>query len=185
MKSLNKYISQVKTLHSLNEFISEKLVINKSYTPYTVTPKNFLDLYDIIKNRLIKYGGGTRKHPIDLNDINTNKINTMCELFELLELDEEIRYPIKYIDISQWDVSNVFDFGEMFSKCTELRSIGDISKWDVSNVYSFKDMFSGCSSLKSVGDLTNWHVTAKNRDAFIRMFFMTNLTSDYSWRISK
>lgn len=31
MKSLIEHISQVKTLHSLNEFIHEKLVINKDY----------------------------------------------------------------------------------------------------------------------------------------------------------
>ena len=31
MKTLNEYISQVKTLHSLNEFIEERLVINKDY----------------------------------------------------------------------------------------------------------------------------------------------------------
>ena len=31
MKTLQQHISQVKTLHSLNEFIEEKLIINKSY----------------------------------------------------------------------------------------------------------------------------------------------------------
>ena len=31
MKSLQRHISQVKTLHSLNEFIEEKLIINKNF----------------------------------------------------------------------------------------------------------------------------------------------------------
>ena len=33
MKTLSQHISQVKTLHSLNEFINEKLVINKDFCP--------------------------------------------------------------------------------------------------------------------------------------------------------
>lgn len=43
MKTLTQHISQVKNLHSLNEYINEKLIINKDY-------KNVNDIYDIIKN---------------------------------------------------------------------------------------------------------------------------------------
>ena len=40
MKTLTQFISQVKTLHSLNEFIEEKLVINKDYN-YTKKKQYF------------------------------------------------------------------------------------------------------------------------------------------------
>ena len=41
MKTLTKYISHMKDLHSLNEYLSEKLVINKNF-------KNTNELDDII-----------------------------------------------------------------------------------------------------------------------------------------
>ena len=40
MKSLTTYISHMKDLYSLNEYLNEKLVINKNYNDaYTYTPK--------------------------------------------------------------------------------------------------------------------------------------------------
>ena len=63
----------------------------------------------------------------------------------------------KYIDISDWDVSNVKSMRGMFFMCKELESIGDISKWDVSNVTNMSFMFNGCTSFNQ--DLSGWDVS--------------------------
>ncbi len=48
MKTLTQHISQVKTLHSLNEFINEKLIVNKNY-------KNVDDIEELFGNIDFKY----------------------------------------------------------------------------------------------------------------------------------
>ena len=61
MKTLQQHISQMKTLHSLNEFISEKLVINKDFIgfeDYEYSPEEIaneiIDKFDIQKFNLSK-----------------------------------------------------------------------------------------------------------------------------------
>ena len=108
MKSLNQYISQVKTLHSLNEFIQEKLVINKNYkNAYIYFPKTFKELRNIIKQRYKEQGPGTKQKPIDFNDIDISNIDS----FYNVNINEGIfeGTEFEYIDISDWDVSKVKD----------------------------------------------------------------------------
>lgn len=61
MKSLCEHISQVKTLHSLNEFITEKLLINKNFK----NPNDDInDLIDVESEHLYwnyNIGGGPMK----------------------------------------------------------------------------------------------------------------------------
>ena len=49
---------------------------------------------------------------------------------------------IRNIDISEWDVSNVRDMGQMFMWCERFNC--DISEWNVSNVDNTSYMFDGC-----------------------------------------
>ena len=44
-------------------------------------------------------------------------------------------------DISQWDVSNVYDMNSMFAYSSFTCENGDISKWDVSKVKDMSYMF--------------------------------------------
>ena len=61
----------------------------------------------------------------------------------------------EYIDISDWNVSNVENMGAMFQGCEQLKSIGDISNWNVSNVKNMCTMFydSGITNIPP-----KWHV---------------------------
>ena len=62
------------------------------------------------------------------------------------------------IDVSDWDVSNVTIFSNMFNtlltEVGNLISIGDISGWDVSNGTSFQNMFRG-TGITSI-DISGW-----------------------------
>ena len=150
-------------MKSLHNYILEKLVINKDYkSPYTCAPKTFKELRKIIEDRYKKLGAGTKQKPIDFNDVDVSNIDSFyndinsinLEIFGIFE-----RTKFKYIDISDWNVSNVKDIGRMFYSCTQLKSVGDLSNWNVSNVKEMGAMFYECINLKSIGDLSNWDVS--------------------------
>ena len=143
-------------MKTLNQYIKEKLIINKDYRDAELSPKSFDELRKIIEDRYDKLGPGTEQKPIDFNDIDVSNLDSFCNeknngIFE--------RTYFKYIDISDWDVSNIKSMQCMFLMSNQLKSVGDLSNWDVSSVMSMLGMFSYCSKLKSVGDLSNWDVS--------------------------
>ena len=150
-------------MKSLNQYIQEKLIINKDYRDNTIVVKSFDELRKIIEDRYDKLGPGTKQNPIDFNDIDTSNITSFDSLFNHLNFE--------YIDISLWDTSQVDSMKNMFYSCEKLVSIGDIGEWDVSNVKTFRGMFFDCVILKSIGDLTDWKVTDKLTDTAL-MFCM-------------
>ena len=139
----------------LNQYIKEKLIINKDYKDYRyhdnmIVVNSFDELRNIIEDRYDKLGAGTKQDPIDFNDIDVSNIISFCDnddngLFE--------RTQFKYIDISDWDVSNATNMSYMFYMCKELKSVGNISGWDVSNVTDMKFMFDSCKYTGKNGDI--------------------------------
>ena len=129
-------------MKSLNQYIKEKLIINKDYRDANIlTPKSFDELRKIIEDRYKKLGAGTEQNPIDFNDIDVSNIDSFCGKYDI-GIFEETKF--KYIDISDWNVSNIASMRNMFCNCVELKSVGDISKWDVSNVTDAINMFEKC-----------------------------------------
>ena len=149
MKTLTKYLNEKLVIFPSQ--VDEKLVINKNYHYDVIVPKSFNELRRIIEDRYDKFGAGTKRKPINFNDIDVGEITTCQELFKYTDF--------KYIDISDWDVSNVEDMRNMFFKCEQLKSVGDLYDWNVSNVKYMSRMFYYCKQLKSVGDLSNWDVS--------------------------
>ena len=141
-------------MKQLNQYIKEKLIINKDYNDGKIVVKSFDKLRKIIENRYKKLGAGTKQNPIDFNDIDVSNLHYF-QNNEDKGIFEYMRF--KYIDISDWDVSNVKSMRGMFFMCKELESIGDISKWDVSNVTNMSFMFNGCTSFNQ--DLSGWDVS--------------------------
>ena len=68
-------------MKALSNYILEKLVINKNYKSDKIVPKDPKDLYDIVHERIKKEGPGTKKNPIDFNDIDTSNIKWFTSLF--------------------------------------------------------------------------------------------------------
>ena len=144
-------------MKSLNQYIQEKLIINKDYRDTTIAePKSFDELRKIIEDRYDKLGPGTKDNPIDFNDIDVSNIDS----FYNSNIDEGIfeETKFKYIDISDWNVSNITNMSYMFYYCEELESVGDISKWDVSNVTNMRSMFFRCESFNQ--DISGWDVSS-------------------------
>ena len=165
----------------LNQYIKEKLIINKNYVDvHILTPKSFNELRKIIKYRYDKLGPGTKQNPIDFNDIDISNIDSFCNNNDM-GLFEETKF--KHIDISDWDVSNVKSMSNMFYVCGILESIGDISKWNVSNVTNMNSMFFRCESFNQ--DLSGWNVSNVTNMKY--MFFGCKyFNQDISkWDVSK
>ena len=142
-------------MKKLNQYIQEKLIINKDYNDGKMYhPKSFDELRKIIEDRYDKLGAGTKRNPIDFNDIDVSNLDSFCNNNDI-GIFEGTNF--KYIDISDWDVSNVTNMFCMFFMCKELKSVGDISEWNVSNVTSMTSMFDGCILFNQ--DLSKWNVS--------------------------
>ena len=143
-------------MKQLSTYIQEKLIINKDYHDNKIVVKSFDELRKIIIDRYNKLGPGTEQDPIDFNDVDVSNLNSFCYNRVTGIFD---RMLFKYIDISEWNVSNVNSMFNMFYGCDKLKSVGDISDWDVSNVKSMCQMFHRCKELKSIGDISKWDVS--------------------------
>ena len=141
-------------MKSLNQYIKEKLIINKDYRYHDdkIVVKSFDELRKIIEDRYKKLGPGTEQNPIDFNNIDVSNLDSF---FDNKGIFEGTKF--KYIDISDWDVSNAVSTLNMFYACKELKSVGNISKWDVSNVTNMSFMFNGCTSFNQ--DISSWDVS--------------------------
>ena len=164
-----------------NQHILETLIINKDYIEFKITPKSFYELRKIIEDRYDKLGPGTKRNPIDFNDIDVSNIDSFCGKYDI-GIFEETKF--KYIDISDWNVSNIVSMFGMFSNCKKIESVGDLSSWDTSKVINMNSMFYSCEKLKSVGDISKWDVSNVTNMGF--MFCnCENFNQDISnWNVS-
>ena len=110
-------------MKTLNQYIQEKLIINKDYRDAGLSPNSFDELRKIIKYRYNKLGPGTEQNPIDFNDIDVSNIDYFNDKYKGGIFEKTY---FKYIDISDWDVSNVKLMCSMFAGCDKLGSVGDI-----------------------------------------------------------
>ncbi len=137
-------------MKQLKQFIAEKLHVS-NYKEYNYQPKTIEELREIISKKIDDQSLNKKNEEIlDLNDIDTSKINSFNYLFKNLN-------PIK-IDISKWDISNVESMKSMFDGCKYLSETGDLGNWDISNVKNMTFMFCDCINLKNIGDLSSWNV---------------------------
>ena len=143
-------------MKSSNQHILETLIINKDYSDASISPKSFDELRKIIEDRYDKLGPGTEQNPIDFNDIDVSNLDSFCKKNNEKGIFEKTKF--EYIDISDWDVSNVTYMRCMFYGCEALKSVGDLSNWDVSNVTDISGMFYDCASFNQ--DISCWNVSS-------------------------
>ena len=62
---------------------------------------------------------------------------------------------IQYLDLSNFNTSNVTDMSNMFFYCEKLKTL-NVSGWDITNVTNYNQMFLGCSNLNEIilGEIT-------------------------------
>ena len=167
-------------MKTLNQYIKEKLIINKDYRDNTIVVKSFDELRNIIVDRYIKLGPGTKQNPIDFNDIDVSNLDSFCNNNDI-GIFEGTNF--KYIDISDWDVSNIKSMRYMFAYCETLESVGNLLKWNVSEVTNMSSMFYGCKSFNQ--DISNWNVS-KVTDMTCMFDRCKSFNQDISgWDVSK
>ena len=99
-------------IKTLNQYIKEKLIINKDYHDNKIVVKSFDELRKIIIDRYDK--PGTEQDPIDFNDIDVSNLDSLCKKYKYTCIGIFAETKFKYIDISEWDVSNVTNMSCMF-----------------------------------------------------------------------
>lgn len=134
-------------------------------------PKNRAELDSLLT---VAFLNGVR----DLNFIDTSLITDMSHLFEgLKKMDFWPATDTSFIDISEWDVSQVKNMEGIFQ---DSDFNGDISKWNVSNVKHMGRMF---TNSQFNGDLSSWNVSSVT--IMTRMFENTPFNGDLStWNVS-
>ena len=131
-------------MKSLNQYIIEKILINKSSKLNKIKVETKDQLKSIIRERY-----NNNKSFIDLTDIDISGLNDLLGVFFKL-------YNMEYVDISGWDTSNVRDMDAMFSQCKNLKNIIGIENLDVLKLKRANFMFDSCENLVEL-DLTNWN----------------------------
>ena len=136
MKQLKTYLNE-----SHNFLVNKKLKNRQDKYEYHPTTTELTSIIvDLLKRGIT-----------DLNCIDVSQITDMYNVFQQVNFI----VPVKDIDISEWDVSNVNDMCCIFRDCEEFNA--DLSKWDVSKVEYMSGMFDRCKNFNS--DLSKWNVS--------------------------
>ena len=157
-------------MKTLNQYIKEKLIINKDYHDTKIVVKSSDELRKIIEQRYEEYGPGTKRNPIDFNDIDVSNIDSFRDKLDLGIFND---MNFKYIDVSDWDVSNVTNMAYMFQGCNNFNQ--DISEWDVSKVTNMTYMFYRCKKFNQ--DLSKWNVSNVRYHAYT--FYNCSIKEEY------
>ena len=148
-------------MKSLNQYIIEKILINKNSKLNKVKVESKDQLQLIIQERYNK-----NKSFIDLTDIDISELNNLWGIFGKLNT-------VEVVDISGWDTSNVITMDCMFIQCKKLKKIIGIENLDVSKLEDTQGMFDMCVSLVEL-DLTNWNpISLEN--AYYMFSYCSNL----------
>ena len=132
---------------SLSNYITEQLHTTSKTKLGAQRPTTKQELKSIIAQELKHQGPDAY-----LNHIDTSLITDMSRLFSLL-LETDIKP--RYIEIDEWDTSNVTDMSDMFYGCDKFNC--DLSGWDTSNVTDMSKMFYGCRCFGF--NLSKWNVS--------------------------
>ena len=131
-------------MKSLNEYIIEKILINKNSKLNKIKVETLIQLKSIIWERY-----HNNNSFIDLTDLDISELDDLSGVFARLN-------KVEIIDISGWHTSNVTFMEEMFRKCSKLKNIIGIENLDVSKLKIANSMFYMCENLVEL-DLTNWN----------------------------
>ena len=141
-------------MKSLNQYIIEKILINKSSKLNKIKVESKDKLQSIIQERY-----NSNNAFINLTDIDISELKYLSRIFKRLN-------KLEVVDISGWDTSNVKFMKGIFSNCTKLKKIIGIKNLDVSKLENANFMFYQCEKLVEL-DLTNWNPMLLQRASYM------------------
>lgn len=153
-------------MRTIYEFLLKQKT-DKGATRYTEHPADNKELRKIIAERL----DAGKSY---FNDIDISKIKDLSCVFHMIG-------NIGYIDIDEWDVSNVEDMTNLFCYCTNFNA--DVSGWDTSKVKVMAGMFAGCDIFNC--DLNDWDVSNVTDMSFMFANCYKFNGDIHSWDVSK
>ena len=162
-------------MKSLNEYIIEKILINKGskFINNKIKVKSREQLQSIILERY-----NNNSSFVDLSDIDISELDDLTSIFYGL-------YEMEVVDISGWDTSNVTIMDYTFSRCKKLKKIIGIENLDVSKLRCANCMFSYCEKLVEL-DLTNWNPISlqKTRYMFYDCLNLKIIKNIENWQLT-
>lgn len=114
---------------------------------------------------------------VDVSALDTSSVTSFYYAFAKLSNAEEIKIPRKMVtskarsigcfffndnklkefpDVSDWDVSNVSESGDVFYNCAPVTIPPDVSKWDVRKFQNCYVFFSNLRNIVRPPDIRNW-----------------------------
>ena len=158
-------------MKSLNEYIIEKILINKSSKLNKIKVETKDQLKSIIRERY-----NNNKSFVYLSDIDVSELNDLSSIFDGLK--------IEVVDISGWDTSNVTTMAYMFTECEDIKKIIGIENLDVSKLEDANSMFYMCENLVEL-DLTNWNpkLLQKTRYMFYDCLNLKIIKNIENWQL--
>ena len=159
-------------MKSLNQYIIEKILINKSSKLNKIKVESKDQLQSIIEERY-----NNNNSFVDLTDIDVSELDDLSYILGILN-------NVEVIDISGWDTSNVIDMNFMFSQCKKLKKIIGIENLDVSKLEYANYMFYGGENLVEL-DLTNWNpkLLQKTRYMFYGCLNLKIIKNIENWQL--
>lgn len=156
-------------MKKFNNYIQEKLVINKSSKVKKIVVHNKAEFRNAVNDIMNK---SKDFENVDLSSIDVSHMVDMTRLLrtyntiknlnvtgwnvsQVKSMNSMFPTSLETVDLSSWDVSEVQTMEGMFLSCQNLKEIGDISNWETKSLENTSDMFSNCKSIKNI-DISNW-----------------------------
>ena len=126
-------------------------------------------LYQIFRDPLFKIK--RNKITVDVSNWDVTEYDRIDCLFFDCPCIETV------IGLETWDVSNVKDFTEFFSQCSNLKNV-NVSGWKLHNATMTCAMFYYCKNLKKIDGIDTWDFKDNSRIDMRNMFCNCNNLTD-------
>ena len=126
-------------------------------------------LYQIFRDPLFKIK--RKKITVDVSNWDVTEYDRIDCLFFDCPCIETV------IGLETWDVSNVKDFTEFFSQCSNLKNV-NVSGWKLHNATMTCAMFCDCKNLKKIDGIDTWDFKDDSRINMTNMFCNCNNLTD-------
>ena len=126
-------------------------------------------LYQIFRDPLFKIK--RKKITVDVSNWDVTEYDRIDCLFFDCPCIETL------IGLETWDVSNVKDFTEFFSQCSNLKNV-NVSGWKLHNATMTCAMFCDCKNLKKIDGIDTWDFKDNSRIDMTNMFCNCNNLTD-------